>query len=334
MPFVSSVRGNFGLQKKPFPISDGRGSASSTGGTITTAGGYRIHTFTSVGNSTFTFSVAENIGGNGSVGSDGSLNTGATGARVECLIVGAGGGGSNIIAGGGGGGGVLSAFAIASSGSNTITVGEGLRGGYGYNNPGNDYGLKGNNSSALGLTAFGGGGASGWSSFSSDGARDAVINGGSGAGGCANGSYGSGYPSGQQLGGTGVSGQGYPGGVAGDDQPNRERGGGGGGAGQAGFSGYSTVGNGGSGIASSISGTSTYYGGGGGSGRRCNSSTSGDSVGGAGGGGNGSSGCSGGSSGTNGLGGGGGGGAYPFSSSGSIVGGYGGHGVVIIRYPV
>ena len=49
MPFVSSVRGNFtGTGKRPsFPAT------GSTGGTITTAGGYRIHTFTTTGASTF-----------------------------------------------------------------------------------------------------------------------------------------------------------------------------------------------------------------------------------------------------------------------------------------
>ena len=49
MPFVSSVRGNFtAAGKRPsFPAT------GSTGGTITTAGGYRIYKFTASGTITF-----------------------------------------------------------------------------------------------------------------------------------------------------------------------------------------------------------------------------------------------------------------------------------------
>ena len=50
MPFVSSVRGNFGPQAKN-KRNGGKGDIS--GGTITTAGGYKIHTFTTVGASEF-----------------------------------------------------------------------------------------------------------------------------------------------------------------------------------------------------------------------------------------------------------------------------------------
>lgn len=314
MPFISSVRGSFGAQARLTKNFNAQMRAAVTGGTITTSGGYRIHTFQYAQTGT-------------------ALVLPAGGLQVEYLIVGAGGGGSNIIGGGGGGGGMLSGTIAIPSTSTTITVGQGLRGGYGYNSPGLDFGLKGGDSSIGNLAiGYGGGGASGWQSFTSDSARDAVINGGSGAGGSANQNYGS-RPFGQQAGGTGVVGQGYPGGEGGDDSAGKERGGGGGGAGQAGFSGMTTIGNGGSGLASSISGSSVFYAGGGGSGRRCSSNTSGNSSGGAGGGGNGSVNCSGGSSGTNGLGGGGGGGAYPYSDSSQIVGGYGGHGVVIIRYP-
>ena len=55
MPFVSSVRGSYGVQSRR-PRQTGRIGTGSTGGTITTAGGYRIHTFTAVGSSTFTIS--------------------------------------------------------------------------------------------------------------------------------------------------------------------------------------------------------------------------------------------------------------------------------------
>ena len=81
MPFVSSIRGSFGPQS-PRP-KRANGLAAATGGTITTAGGYRIHTFTAVGTSTFT---ADESG------------------PVEYLVI-AGGGGGGTQGGEGGGGG-------------------------------------------------------------------------------------------------------------------------------------------------------------------------------------------------------------------------------------
>jgi hypothetical protein len=315
MPFISSVRGSFGPQARLTKNFNAQMRAAVTGGTVTTSGNYRIHTF-QFAQTGATFSLP------------------AGGLQVEYLVVGAGGGGSNIIGGGGGAGGFITGTATIANTSTTITVGQGFRGGYGYNSV-NGAGVKGGNSSiGDNIIGYGGGAATGWSFTNDASARDALINGGSGAGGSANSNWGSGsWPFSNHLGGQPVAGQGYAGGNGGDDQAGRERGGGGGGAGAAGGSGYSTVGNGGNGLASSISGTSVTYAGGGGAGRRCSSNTSGDSVGGSGGGGNGSSGCSGGSSGTNGLGGGGGGGAYPYSNESTIVGGSGGHGVVIIRYP-
>jgi hypothetical protein len=61
---------------------------SATGGTVTTSGDYKIHTFTGPG--TFTVSSAGNAGGSNS---------------VEYLVVAGGGGGGSHIGGGGGGGG-------------------------------------------------------------------------------------------------------------------------------------------------------------------------------------------------------------------------------------
>lgn len=157
MPFVSSVRGNFGLQKKPFPISDGKISASSTGGTITTAGGYRIHTFTSVGSSTFTAVVSEFAGGNGSIRSNGVVNTGAGGTNVyaEYLLVG-GGGGAQSLGGGAGGGGLTTGTAAITSGSNAVVVGGGGTAYTDYNrDPTSD--MIGGNSTFAGVTGYGGG---------------------------------------------------------------------------------------------------------------------------------------------------------------------------------
>jgi len=49
MPFISSVRGSYGAQGR-----FGKRGALGLGGTITTLGGYTIHSFTQVGASTFT----------------------------------------------------------------------------------------------------------------------------------------------------------------------------------------------------------------------------------------------------------------------------------------
>ena len=86
---------------------------TATGGTITTSGNYKIHTFTSGG----TFTVGSNPG------------------NVAALVVAGGGGGgggssSGFGAGGGGGGGsVKYNAAYAASGSITVTVGNGGAGG-------------------------------------------------------------------------------------------------------------------------------------------------------------------------------------------------------------
>ena len=76
---------------------------SATGGTITTAGGYTIHTFTSSG--TFTASKA---------------------GTVEYLVIAGGGGGGSTVGGGGGAGGYRTAigFSVA-EGAHTVTVGAG-----------------------------------------------------------------------------------------------------------------------------------------------------------------------------------------------------------------
>jgi len=162
MPFVGSIRGNYGLRKQPFPISDGKLSVSSSGGSVVTMGGYRIHTFTG-GTSSFVAAVSEGVGGNGSIRSNGALNTGAGGgnqAYVEYLVVGGGGGGGARHGGGGGAGGlVLSAGAIVTNGqSYTVTVGGG--GGGGQND---SAGGQGQNSSFSTVTAIGGGGGGTWS---------------------------------------------------------------------------------------------------------------------------------------------------------------------------
>lgn len=268
----------------------------ATGGTITTSGDYKIHTFNSSDNFVVT-----------------SLGTSNT---VEYLVVAGGGAGasgftnSNAIGGGGAGGfktnpsGVIAiqtySVVIGSGGSSTA-VNPSLRG------------TNGNDSSFGSISTSTGGGAGGiFNNTYKNGA-----NGGSGGGG---GSY-----SIEGTGGTGLLGQGYDGGIGvATGQPYN--GGGGGGAGAIGGSVTPGLGNspgtGGVGLASSISGTSTFYSGGGGGG------SNGNSVGGNGGGGGGRMAVQG-IAGTVNTGGGGGAGGCQIPST---AGGNGGSGIVIIKY--
>ena len=283
--------------------SDGIASAAVTktavampsGGTVTTSGGYRIHTFTSTGN----FVVPSGV----SVTAD------------YLIVAGGGGGGSSTYtahrgAGGGGAGGMryITSTAI-SAGTYSAAVGGG---GAGRNN--GTTGGGGGNSSFNGTVSNGGGGGGGHS----PGAQTAAGTGGSGGGG-TNGFSGA----------AGTSGQGNAGGNGGANVDDPYCGGGGGGKGAAGSAGVNNSGgndpggNGGAGSSNSITGTAvTYAGGGGGNG------SSGGS-GGSGGGGNGGASSStaqgvGVSHGGTNLGGGGGGSQQ--------VSGNGGSGVVIIRY--
>jgi Glycine rich protein len=84
----------------PFPFP-----ATTTGGTITTTGSYRFHTFTTTGSSTFTTNKA---------------------ITAQVLVVGGGGGGGDNVGGGGGAGAAVysSVFSIP-AGSYSLTVGAG-----------------------------------------------------------------------------------------------------------------------------------------------------------------------------------------------------------------
>ena len=154
-----------------------------SGGTITTYGSYRVHTFLSSGN----FVVP----------------TGFT-ASADMLLV-AGGGSGGVDAGGGAGaGGMLEPTGISISAQTyPIVVGAGgaARLGSQDDGPGN----PGSNSTGLGYTAIGGGAGPGW-----DGPNTGiVINGGSGGGNSAsNTSTSSAGP------GSGTSGQGNDGGTS------------------------------------------------------------------------------------------------------------------------
>jgi hypothetical protein len=124
MPFISSVRGSYGPQGR---FGRAIGLDASTGGTITTAGGYRIHTFTSTGTTSF---VASGPG------------------TVEYLVI-AGGGSPefypNGAHGGGGAGGYLTGSTAVTAQSYSVTVGAGV------------INENGQNSSFGPITATGGG---------------------------------------------------------------------------------------------------------------------------------------------------------------------------------
>ncbi|MCE9616027.1 MAG: DUF5123 domain-containing protein [Lentisphaerae bacterium] len=219
---------------------------TATGGTITYADGYRIHTFTSGG--TLTFNQAD---------------------LVDVLVVGGGGGGGGWVGGGGGAGGVLyqAGFGV-SPGSITVTVGAG--GTAGANTDVTGFGGAGGDSEFSSLTAVGGG----------RGGATRVNNTGTGGSG---GGAGSSLNATVMTGQGGTVGQGSNGGSSASGL--NEGAGGGGGAGGAGANGTTSQGgNGGAGVAYSISGSSVTYGGGGGGAKYAAPAVGG--TGGAGGGGN------------------------------------------------
>lgn len=268
-----------------------------TGGTITTSGSYRIHTFTTSGN----FVVPSGFS-----------------ATAEYLVVAGGGGGggaqsSNDCGGGGGGaGGMLTGSTSISAQTYGVTVGAGGSGG-GEQTSGSD----GNNSSALSVTCIGGGGGA---SRSAGGGSTTPGSGGSGGGGTCTGLIGS-----------GTSGQGNNGGGGAGTASGGSYGGGGKGSTGNGPNSTGGGGNGGTGEASSISGTSLFYAGGGGGGE--GNGPGGRGIGGSGVGGDGSENSNNSPRATDGATnrGGGGGGNGGFCTG---TGGAGGSGVVVIRYTI
>lgn len=282
-------------------------SVEASGGNVSTFGNYKIHTFNTIGTSTFT------------------INSSAT---LDILIVGGGGGGgssagNNSSHGAGGGGGVVykTNYSIA-SGSYTIVVGDG---GLGNVSPSNANGQNGQNSSFGTLVALGGGGGCG-GNYNERRGND----GGSGGGSqhTTNTTY---TPGGTGLQPNSASGGfGNPGGRAPESNvggPNWG-GGGGGGAGGAGGNGTPQIGGaGGVGIQLDITGTPTFYAGGGGGGAY-DAPANGGSVGAGGTGGGGPGGFlnNPAPAGSPNTGGGGGGCGY------QATGGKGGSGIVIVRY--
>ncbi len=322
------VDGTKGWQDIHDSTSDVSGAPSfivATGGTITTSGDFKIHTFT--GSSTFTIDSAPTPANN----------------KVSYMVVAGGGGAGNWAGGGGGAGGFregkastdpytasplaatpCSALTLTAA-SYPITIGAGGAGQPGGTSFPSTGACAGTNSVFSTITSTGGG---------YGGSNDRPPNMGGGAGGsgggasrCASGAGGAGNtppvsPPQGNNGGTGT-----------ENGPQGYFGGGGGGATAVGADAPNFVGgNGGAGATSSINATPTARAGGGGAGTVCNGASS---TGGAGGGGNGGSGggANPGSNGTANTGGGGGGaGATNPGSATAGTGGTGGSGVVIIRY--
>ena len=270
------------------------------GSSVTTANGYRIHTFLSGGTLT--------------------VPAGFTGPIQLLVVAGGGGGGgsaSQDIAGGGGGAGGLLFYngTTTLSATTTVTVGAGGAGATGF-----VAGSNGGTSSFGAISTVGGGYGGTWTIAPSTG--------GSGGGAGENGQT--------LVGAAGTSGQGYAGGNGLPYQnTNLNAGGGGGGAGGVGQAYVSTSvgGAGGVGVAVSIAGgTATYYAGGGGGGGSAASGSGSGGAGGNGGGGAGRGATTGnGTAGTANTGGGG-GGALTVYQGATATGGAGGSGIVIVAY--
>ena len=315
--FIDSTQGwlvtDSGLQSE----APGAEYVTATGGTITTSGNFKIHTFTGPG--ALCVSNAGNVSGS---------------STVDYMVIAGGGGGGSDAGGGGGAGGYrespgsASGYTASPLGASPavalpvsvtsfpITVGAG-----GANpTPAGAVGGSGSDSNFSSITSTGGGGGG-----KGSGTPGVGLGGGSGGG------------AGRQSPGVGGAGntppvspsQGFPGGNR--NSAGCGTGGGGGAAGVAAGGNTGNTGNvGGPGTTSSINGTPTARAGGGGGAATPSPNTAG--AGGAGGGGAGA-GCGGGgnicgNAGTVNTGGGGGGG----SATCGGLGAGGGSGIVIIRY--
>jgi hypothetical protein len=325
--YVDATQGWVATQDDSSTFS-GDAFIEATGGTITTCGNCKIHTFTGPG----TFSVTQ-------------ASSTAAENIVSYMVVAGGGSGNGADGGGGGGAGgyrevknpvtpyTASPLDGYPSSPNRVTITATnfpitVGGGATFSGPNATSAPNGSNSVFSTITSTGGGGGGGFKV-----PNDPDSAGGSGGG--ASGRRASGcVPTPGAAGNTPPVSppQGNPGGHANTPAPtsSNDGGGGGGGAGAAGTgSDYCTGQPGGAGVASSITGSSVTRAGGGGGGSQSGSAGSGGSGGGgAGAPGPGNSAAVGGTTNT----GGGGGGGGSNNASPTIPGANGGSGMVVIRY--
>jgi len=223
---------------------------TATGGTITTSGDFKIHTFTSSG--TFTVTNA-------------GQPTGST--TVDYLVIAGGGGGGQTNGGAGGGaGGYRESFPNPATGGFPITV-QAYPITVGAGGAGGTRGANGSSSVFSTITSAAGGGGGAADADPAPAIIDGYPGGSGGGGGSRNSTNGSG--------GTGNSPsvsppQGNPGGNGSTDGTTYRHGGGGGGASAAGGNAPTSApapgGTGGNGSPSSINGSNVTRGGGGGGG--------------------------------------------------------------------
>jgi hypothetical protein len=310
--YVDSTKGWIYAEESNVGNLEGPRFITATGGTITTSGDFKIHTFT--GDDCFSVTLT---GGCRPI--DGPSN-------VDYLVIAGGGAGAHGSggAGGGGAGGFRTSYPTCGGAvpvsitSYPVTVG----GGGSIPSPCGIVGTSGSNSvfSTITSTGGGGGGAEG---------TPGGVSGGSGGGGGGgldpspgkSGGSGNTPPVSPPQGNGGGTGSGFPScGVSGG-------GGGGGASTSGGNSSGPEGGSGGNGTANSITGSPVTRAGGGGGGININSPGSGGPAGPGGGGTGGKRGTTDGTPGTANTGGGGGGGGASGNPSGA-----GGKGIVIIRY--
>jgi hypothetical protein len=243
MPFISSIRKNYDVSDKTGTLE----KFEITGGnSITTAGGYRIHTFSSVGEAEFKIrSLANNSSDTLGLQRIKQLN-------VEYMVLAGGGcGGARHGSGGGGAGGYLSSNVTLPAAPYPVNVGAGATGAA-FPGPGGP--PNGGNSNLNDILTYGGGRGAGYYDYNG-------TEGGAGGGGCGHTGAGGGG-----IGGEGANARGYL------NSLDRQNQGGAidlraGFAGGFGTGGYpdGTGGQGGPGIATPIAG-GTRGGGGGGAG--------------------------------------------------------------------
>ena len=249
--YAGIIGGSGALSKAGAGALSLTGANTFTGGTTVTAGTIGVYHSTALGAGALNIGGATLRLGRGlaQVGNDIAF-TGATtvvfDTAVDYLLVGGGGGGGAHVGGGGGGGGVLIGSTTLGGGTSAISVAVGGTGSTNTDMATRTAATVGANTTAFGLTAFGGGAGGNWTTVA---ATSGASGGGQGTNAAA-------------IAGT----QGFAGGM-GDGHGNRGyQGGGGGGAGGVGGNAATDAGNGGIGLLSAITGSDTYYGGGGGGG--------------------------------------------------------------------